>query len=1234
MGKKKRSSGGRRAKGRAVGKDRSSLADDDSGLLSEELTALSAIFEEDFRIISESPNVQFTINLRPHTNDVGNDELGVSAVLSVRCLPGYPYKCPKLHISPEKGLTKDDVDRLLSLLIDQANFNAREGRVMIFNLVEAAQEFLSDIVPRIESQILNFDSGTGKNWHADDGQCLSPGCLLSAGTFVHGSYDLYSDMGGGSWDQLLEKHVLDDREIKIPREQITPVFGRGPTNAVQRITKEKSVGKKVMETLLDDFQYEVDLGSEGSSGSAHSEIEFRRGTLKNILHEDTSGKELELESKVNRLCVHDAECMSEPIRASVKLLVDDDKSQNARRDLILVHLLRILSSSKVPLSFSSSDIASELSNLGMLSEWGKDLLREPSLFDKAFENAFRPYMASSRISQFWKITSDANTAAPAGLKSRYLTDFEELSPLGHGGFGHVVLCKNKLDGRHYAVKKIRLKDKNLSVNDKILREVATLSRLQHQHVVRYYQAWFETGSFGYHTLDSMSLDESTFSHMGASSMSSSGQGNSQEMTFLYIQMEYCPRTLRQDLNAFKTIYDKQATWYLCRQIVEGLAHIHSQGIIHRDLTPNNIFFDARNDVKIGDFGLAKFLKLEQVDQPENFPAEVSEVSLDGTGQVGTPFYTAPEVEQGWPQINEKVDMYSLGVVFFELWHPFTTAMERHIVLSELKQNGNFPSAWANEFPDQASLVRRLMSQSPSDRPTAVEILRRELPPRMEDEWLNDVLRTIQTSEDTYVYDHILSTIFDEERIMMKARRQRMDVKVVPNDSPFRQPTVMASELRDSICEVCKEVFSIHGGKRVEIAPIHLFDGLHSYNRKKTVKLLTSSGNMLELCHDLRSPFVSWVVENQKANFKRYEISWVHRKSVGHSTPNRFLQGDFDIIGGIPTLSTSEVLKTAMEVVSKFFHPDTLDIRLNHAKILQSIWSWAGIDDAQRQNVAELLSLMSSLCPQSTSRKSIWGFIRRQLIQDHDLTGAMVDKLHAVDLRFCGPADQALARLRGAISSETTHKALQELSDLLTYVRVWRIEKRISLDVLMPPEDSDYRGLYFQIYLIKESNPSSVSESTLLAVGGCYDHLLHQMWNHKTNPPGAVGISLALEKILHQPSLEIKQCRSDLGFSILVCSRGGGGMLEERMELVAELWQANLKAEFVLLQDPSLTLQYEYAYEHDFKCLIIITPDSLQTGYVKFRHLELKKEREIQRDELVKVLNDAISSQFRSPTIWN
>jgi len=62
--------------------------------------------------------------------------------------------------------------------------------------------------------------------------------------------------------------------------------------------------------------------------------------------------------------------------------------------------------------------------------------------------------------------------------------------------------------------------------------------------------------------------------------------------------------------------------------------------------------------------LAKFLKLEQLDHDQYLPTEAMGVSMDGTGQVGTYFYTAPEVEQKWPQINEKVRTDCL--VFFRL----------------------------------------------------------------------------------------------------------------------------------------------------------------------------------------------------------------------------------------------------------------------------------------------------------------------------------------------------------------------------------------------------------------------------------------------------------------------------------------------------------------------------------------------------------------------------------------
>lgn len=68
------------------------------------------------------------------------------------------------------------------------------------------------------------------------------------------------------------------------------------------------------------------------------------------------------------------------------------------------------------------------------------------------------------------------------------------------------------------------------------------------------------------------------------------------------------RTLRQYFEeSYNEHFDKESAWHFFRQIVEGLAHIHGQGIIHRDLNPNNIFFGAVGDIKIGDFGLGILL---------------------------------------------------------------------------------------------------------------------------------------------------------------------------------------------------------------------------------------------------------------------------------------------------------------------------------------------------------------------------------------------------------------------------------------------------------------------------------------------------------------------------------------------------------------------------------------------------------------------------------------------------
>lgn len=94
------------------------------------------------------------------------------------------------------------------------------------------------------------------------------------------------------------------------------------------------------------------------------------------------------------------------------------------------------------------------------------------------------------------IDLDYNPAAVSA--SRYETDFIEMGVLGRGGGGEVVKARNRLDGRIYAIKKIILEREDGSMakygalhNQKLRREVTTISRMTHNNIVRYYQAWVE-----------------------------------------------------------------------------------------------------------------------------------------------------------------------------------------------------------------------------------------------------------------------------------------------------------------------------------------------------------------------------------------------------------------------------------------------------------------------------------------------------------------------------------------------------------------------------------------------------------------------------------------------------------------------------------------------------------------------------------------------------------------------
>ena len=125
--------------------------------------------------------------------------------------------------------------------------------------------------------------------------------------------------------------------------------------------------------------------------------------------------------------------------------------------------------------------------------------------------------------------------------------------------------------------------------------------------------------------------------------------------FFYLLMEFVDGVnLRQAMKAGR-LTPAQAL-AIVPKICEALQFAHNEGILHRDIKPENILLDAKGRVKIADFGIAKLLGESQ-----------AEGTLTGIGStLGTPNYMAPEQIEKSGDVDHRADIYSLGVVFYEM----------------------------------------------------------------------------------------------------------------------------------------------------------------------------------------------------------------------------------------------------------------------------------------------------------------------------------------------------------------------------------------------------------------------------------------------------------------------------------------------------------------------------------------------------------------------------------------
>lgn len=199
-------------------------------------------------------------------------------------------------------------------------------------------------------------------------------------------------------------------------------------------------------------------------------------------------------------------------------------------------------------------------------------------------------------------------------------NLEILEHIGHGGMGIVYRARQPHLDRMVALKILPQKlgtDPHFA--ERFSREARTLARLSHPNIVAVYD----------------------FGHTGE---------------LYYLMMEYVDGVnLREAMRAGR--FSPGEALQIVPKICGALHYAHEQNILHRDIKPENILLDSKGTVKIADFGIAKLMG----------ESGKNDLTLTSKGQtLGTPHYMAPEQIENPTSVDHRADIYSLGVVLYEL----------------------------------------------------------------------------------------------------------------------------------------------------------------------------------------------------------------------------------------------------------------------------------------------------------------------------------------------------------------------------------------------------------------------------------------------------------------------------------------------------------------------------------------------------------------------------------------
>uniref|UniRef100_A0A8C4ZCU3 non-specific serine/threonine protein kinase n=1 Tax=Gadus morhua TaxID=8049 RepID=A0A8C4ZCU3_GADMO len=855
--------------------------------------------------------------------------------------------------------------------------------------------------------------------------------------------------------------------------------------------------------------------------------------------------------------------------------------------------------------------------------------------------------------------------------SRYFHEFEELQLLGKGAFGAVIKVKNKLDGCYYAVKRIQVNPVSKQFR-RIKGEVTLLSRLNHENIVRYYNAWIERHetppraaapgpapaarglSLGLNTLGlddgveknapppalassvewSTSIERSSSAKcsgrhsseeddddddddeedvFGASFMPSASDSsdiifdNGDESAEDLSMMEYCEKSTLRDTIDQGLHEDSSRLWRLFREILDGLAYIHEQGMIHRDLKPVNIFLDSQDHVKIGDFGLATDHRANvaagKLELEETGPAVMpkSDPSGNMTGMVGTALYVSPEVQgNAKATYNQKVDLFSLGIILFEMsYRPMTTGSERISVIGQLRTVSLLFPADFDQYETGMKVMLWLLNHDPALRPTAQELLRSELlpPPLMEESELHEVLQHTMANVNGKAYRSMVGQLFAQTTTPVMDYAYDMD-----HDKGFH---FYSAKLQQYVYETITRTFKKHGAVRLQ-TPLLLPRNRKLYEGAELACFMDHSGMLVTLPYDLRMAFARYVARIKITNLKRYSIERVFRpRKHDRAHPRELLECAFDIVSPVTNslLPDAEVIYTISEIIQEFpaLQERNYNIYLNHTSLLKAILLHCGVPEDKLSHASNILC--DAMSEKLTKREVEAKFCNMSLSTNSVSTLYKYIEQKG-DLASLGPLLHSLTKQKTAVTqlAKQGHKDLEELTALLQRLGV-KLQVVVNLGLVYKVQH--HSGVIFQFVAFIRKRKRMVAD--IVAAGGRYDHLVLEFRGpaSTTPAPTAVGASVALDKVCAaMASMEEPPAVSSCDVLVVPV---GHVSVPRAITVVQKLWSAGVPADIAYDVSQSQEALLEQCRQAGITSMALV--NDKEGNYIKVKSLEKDRQSE-------------------------